>query len=325
MNQIQLNELELKIKKDYGNIAGIVVMKEGHVCYETYFNGFHSNDPFHVFSVTKSIVSILFGIAMDQGYIKSIDQKVLEFFPEYSIKRGEKTIQKITIRDMLTMSVPYKFKYAPYTKYFTSEDWVKSALDLLGGKRTKIGEFKYAPLVGPDILTGILTKATKQSVLTFANQNLFLPLGINEKSAIVFQDKEEQLAFVRKNGMSGWVADPKGVNTAGWGLTLTAMEMAKIGQLYLDQGVVNEQRVVSKEWIKESTKEHIRWKELDLPFGYLWWVQEDGYAAMGDGGNIIYVNRKQKIVVSIVSTFKARVLDRLDFIKQELEPLFLEE
>lgn len=92
----------------------------------------------------------MIGIAIDKGYIKSLDQKVLDFFPDYTVKRGEKTIQKVSLKDLLTMTAPYKYKYAPYTKYFTSDNWVKTALDLLGG-RGKIGDFRYTPVIGPDI------------------------------------------------------------------------------------------------------------------------------------------------------------------------------
>jgi CubicO group peptidase (beta-lactamase class C family) len=82
------------------------------------------------------------------------------------------------------MTAPYKYKSAPYTKYFTSNDWVKTALDLLGGKKP-VGEFRYTPLIGPDILSGILVKATGQSVLDFAKQYLFTPLGIKEDNAVL--------------------------------------------------------------------------------------------------------------------------------------------
>ncbi|MCL2405771.1 MAG: serine hydrolase, partial [Defluviitaleaceae bacterium] len=167
MNQSQILELESVICKDYGNIAGMIVQKHVKVLYENYFNGCTSTTPIHVFSITKSIISILVGIAIDKGYIRSVEQKVLEFFPDYITKRGEKTIQTVTIKNMLTMTAPYKYKSAPYTKYFTSDDWVKSALDLLGGKQP-VGEFRYTPLIGPDILSGILVNATGQSVLDFA-------------------------------------------------------------------------------------------------------------------------------------------------------------
>lgn len=88
----------------------MVVLKDGKAIYKNYFGDCTRESCIHVFSVTKSIVSILFGIALDKGYLDNIDRKVLEFFPEYTVKRGEKTIQHITIRDMLTMTAPYKYK-----------------------------------------------------------------------------------------------------------------------------------------------------------------------------------------------------------------------
>ncbi len=326
MNQENFTELEQTIRRDYGNIAGMIVQKNGKTAYEAYFNGYTVEHAFHVFSVTKSIFSALIGIAMDKGYIKSVDEKVLDFFPDYTVKRGEKTIQRVTIRDILTMTAPYKYKSAPYTRYFSSESWVKAALDLLGGKG-EIGRFRYAPLIGPDILSGILTRATGRSALDFARENLFAPLGIHVDQNVVFHSKEEQLAIMMKEThTSGWVADPQGINTAGWGLFLTPTEMAKIGRLYLNRGAWNGKQLVSAEWIDESTREHSRWDELGLKYGYLWWVIDEeahSYAAMGDGGNVIYVNPAKNLVVAIASLFAPRPRDRIDFIKEVLEPMFV--
>ncbi len=320
----KITELENTTTRDYGNIAGMTVMKDSKLLYENYFNGCTADNRIHVYSVTKSIISLLIGIAMDKGYIKSVEQKVLEFFPDYTIKRGEKTIQNVTLENMLTMTAPYKYKFAPYTKYFTSPDWVKSALDLLGG-RGQIGEFRYAPLIGPDILSGILVKATGQSVLDFARENLFEPLGITVADNMTFKGKDDQMAFIKATNISGWVADPKGINTAGWGLTLSPVDMAKIGQLCLNRGEWNGKQLVSAEWIDEITREHVRWEKMNLPYGYLWWVNNDserGYAAMGDGGNIIYVNVERNLVVAIASKFIPRPKDRIELIKKYIEPAF---
>lgn len=324
MQNEQTAVLEDKIHKEYSNIAGIIVLKDRKMIYENYFNECTANDHIHVFSVTKSIISILIGIAVDKGYIKNLDQKVLDFFPDYQIKKRENTIQHITLRNLLTMTAPYKYKINPYTKYFSSDDWVKASLDLLGG-RGKIGDFKYAPVIGPDILSGILINATKQSVLDFAQENLFLPLEIIVEKNIIFQSKEEQLDFYQSKSVTGWVADSNGVNTAGWGLNLTALDMAKLGQLYLNGGSWNEKQIVSKKWIDESTKEQSRWEKLNLKYGYLWWVideKEHSFAALGDGGNAIYVNPANKLVISIASLFARKVKDRIDFIKDDIEPIF---
>ena len=321
MNQNQILELENAIKSDYANIAGMIIQRDGKMLYEGYFNECSSSTSIHVFSITKSIVSILIGIAIDKGYIKGVDQKVLDFFPSYTIKRGEKTIQTVAIQNMLTMTAPYKYKSAPYTKYFTSDNWVKSALDLLGGKKP-VGEFRYTPLIGPDILSGILVKATGQSVLDFAREHLFSLLGITIEDNVIFKDKEEQLAFVKGRGVSGWVSDPKGINTAGWGLTMTTVDMAKIGVLYLGCGIWNDKQIVSEKWIAESIKEHSLWEELKLPYGYLWWPKiGNGYAAMGDSGNVIYINPCKKIVVSIASLFKPTAMDRIELIMKYVEPI----
>lgn len=323
MEQEKITDLEQMICREYGNIVGIAVQKDGKMAYEAYYNGSTGEHAIHVFSVTKSVFSALIGIAIDKGHLQSVHQKVLEFFPDYTVKRGEKTIQRVTIRDILTMTAPYKYKSAPYTKYFSSDSWVKAALDLLGGKG-EIGDFRYAPLIGPDILSGILAKATGCSALTFARKNLFAPLGISVDRNVVFRSKKEQLAIMMKeNHIRGWVADPQGINTAGWGLFLTPGEMARFGQLYLNHGTWGGKQIVSSGWVDESTREHSRWDELK--YGYLWWVidpKERSYAAMGDGGNVIYVNPEKNLVIAIASRFLPHPKDRIELIKEVLEPMF---
>ena len=267
---------------------------------------------------------MLFGIAIDQGCIKNPDEKIIDFFPDYHISKSEKTIQHITIRNLLTMTAPYKYKFNPYPKYFSSEDWVRSSLDFLGGNG-KIGKFKYAPIIGIDILSGILIKATGKSVLEFAQDNLFSPLEISVDKSIYFQSKEEQLDFYKAKGANGWVADPNGTNTAGWGLSLTTMDMAKLGQLYLNEGYWNGRQIISRKWVAESTQVQSFWNARHLKYGYLWWIideAEHSYAALGDGGNAIYVNPEDRIVVAVSSLYVPGVKDRIDFIKGEIEPLF---
>lgn len=322
MIQDNMAALEQIISRDYDNIAGIVVSKAGEVCYEKYFNQCSAASTIHVYSVTKSIISILIGIAIDHGDIASLDQRVVEFFPDYPIGNDERTIRSITIRNMLTMTVPYKYRTEPYVAYFTSDNWVTFALDLLGGS-DRVGDFHYAPIVGPDILSGILTKATGRSVLDFAKEYLFAPLGITVQGNVVFGSQAEQLAFNEAVNISGWVADQQGVNAAGWGLTLSAMDMAKIGQLYIAGGKWAGRQIVPAVWVAESTREHSRWGEL--PYGYLWWIldaQTHSYAAIGDGGNVIYVNTEKELVVAIVSLFMPKAKDRIELIKGHIEPLF---
>jgi CubicO group peptidase (beta-lactamase class C family) len=140
---------------------------------------------------------------------------------------------------------------------------------------------------------------------------------------VVFQTKEEQLSIMKDYHESGWVADPQGINTAGWGLFLKAADMAKIGQLYLNRGAWDGKQIVSAGWIDESTKEHSRCAEWgNLAYGYFWWIiDEESYAAMGDGGNVIYVNPAKKLVVAIASLFMQRAKDRIELIKAYIEPM----
>ena len=322
MDKNQADALEGRIDRDYGNTAGILVLQNGETEYERYFNGFTGDTATHVFSVTKSILSILIGIAMDQGLIHSLDQQVLSFFPDYTVKRGEKTLQRVTLQNLMTMTAPYKYKSAPYTRYFTSDSWVKASLDLLGGKG-ELGAFRYTPLIGPDILSGILSRVTESTVLDFAVKNLFSPLGIAVPENIRFDSKEEQLDIMKNRRAPGWVADPQGINTAGWGLFLTARDMARIGQLYLNGGAYGGRQIVSNTWVSESTAIHSHWNSI--AYGLLWWIvdeQAQSFAALGDGGNIIYVNPAKKLVVAMASLFKPLAKDRVALIKTHIEPLF---
>lgn len=324
MKQQERLALEKKILKEYQNITGLVCLKNGETVYENYFSGCTAASRVHVYSVTKSIISILIGIAADKGCIQSLDEKILDFFPEYEVKSGEGTLQKITIKHLLTMTAPYKYRlFPPYKKYFMSDDWVKFALGQAGG-RGRIGDFRYAPLIGPDILSGILVKATGMSVFDFAAKNLFSPLDITVCGNVVFHDKQEQLDFNSSTDISGWAAGPDGVNTAGWGLSLGAMDMAKIGQLYLNGGLWHGKQVVSSKWVADSTKEHSRWEKRGLSYGYLWWLGPDGhsFSAMGDGGNIIYVKPEKQMVVAIASLFLPNAKDRIELISNDIEPLF---
>lgn len=267
---------------------------------------------------------MLFGIALDKGCIKNLDEKVIDFFPNFQIKKSEKTIRQITIRNLLTMTAPYKYKLNPYPKYFSSEDWVISSLAFLGG-HGRIGNFRYAPIIGIDILSGILINASGKSVLEFAQDNLFSPLEISVDKSIYFQSKEDQIDFYKSRGINGWVADPNGTNTAGWGLSLTTMDMAKLGQLYLNGGFWNGRQIIPEKWITESTQVQSVWKTRRLKYGYLWWIideAEHSFAALGDGGNAIYVNPKNRIVIAISSLFVPKAKDRIDFIRGEIEPLF---
>ena len=316
---MNVKELEKAISSDYNNITGLVVQKNGIKLYENYFHGYTWNNAVHIYSVTKSVLSVLIGIAIEKGQINSVEQKVLDFFPDYTITTGEKTIQSITIKNLLTMTAPYKYETEPYEKFFTSQNPILDALDLLGGDGP-IGEFNYSAIGGTHILSGILAKATGQSILGFAEKYLFSPLGINVPHNVVLRNKEEHFAAMNDKNTKGWVVDPQGINMASWGLFLTPLEMAKIGQLCLNRGMWEGKQIVPAKWIAESTREHSRCEKWgNLAYGFLWWViDEDSCAAMGDGGNIIYVNTSKHTVIAIASLFIPDARDRIEFIQTYL-------
>ena len=99
-------------------------MKDNKLIYENYYNKCNKENKIHIYSITKSIISILIGIAIDNGYIKNVDENILNFFPDYKVQDNEKTIQNIKLKDIMSMTAPYKFKEEPYVEYFTSENFV---------------------------------------------------------------------------------------------------------------------------------------------------------------------------------------------------------
>ena len=321
VNTIQT--FEETIDAQYNNITGIVVQKDGETRYERYFHGHSADNAAHVFSVTKSVFSALIGIAIGQGCIKSVDEKVLAFFPDYRVLPDEKTIQNISIKHLLTMTAPYRYETEPYQQFFASPNPIHDALDLLGGDKP-IGAFHYSAIGGTHILSGILTRATGKGTLDFANEHLFEPLKIRVPQSIVIRSEQEHLAVMSDPNMRGWVVDPQGNNMASWGLFLTPQEMATFGRLYLDGGAWEGRQIVPAAWVAESTREHSRCLEWGkLPYGYLWWViDHESFAALGDGGNVIYVNTKKRMVVAIASFMTPDAKDRIKWIKTQIEPLF---
>ena len=329
MNKEELHKLVAESKKNESNICQICASRDGQVVYEDTWRGFTAEDAINVNSVTKGIMAILTGIAVDKGCIKSVDDKVMDFFPDYQVKRGEKTIYDVTIRHLLTMTAPYKGKSEPWKKVCTSDNWMKTTLDFLGGRQGITGKFRYATL-GIHILSGIIEKATGEKCIDFANKNLFLPLGIPEHTLHGTSDKEDQFNFFmnkdpRKNE---WYSDPQDTVTAGWGLCATGRDLAKIGDMVLNGGVYGGKQVVSGEWIQEMTSPHIKLDKRfgNMNYGYFWYQPYDNreiYAAIGDSGNIIYVNKEDNIAVGMTGTFKPRIFDRVEFIEKAVLPVVI--
>ncbi len=324
MNKEQLHNYILNSKGNESNICQIYAINGDKPVYDDCWHGFKTDDAVNVNSVTKGVVALLAGISLDKGYIKSFDQKVMEFFPDYAVKRGEKTIYDVTIRHLLTMTAPYKGKSEPWKKVCTSQDWTLTTLDYLGGRKGITGEFRYATL-GIQILVGIIERATGEKCVDFANKNLFEPLGLPRRIIHGDSSKEDQFDFyMNKNPRKyEWYSDPQGTVTAGWGICMSALDMAVMGAMVLDGGQYKGKRIVSEEYIKDMTTPHLKLGERFgfMNYGYLWYKpydDRDVYAAIGDSGNIIYVNKEANISVGITGTFKPRIFDRVEFIEQKV-------
>ena len=279
----------------------------------------------NVMSVTKSITSLLIGIAIDKGYIKSVDDKVMDYFIDvYTVKKGEKTIYDVTIKHLLTMTAPYKGKSEPWKKVCTSQDWTLSILDSLGGRNGITNEFRYHTL-GTQILLGIIRQASGLNILDFANENLFKPLGIIERKDALCRSAKDQFDYLMNKNNHGkvWFLDPTNMPTAGWGLSLSAYEMAQIGLLILNNGVYNGVRVISESYLKQMSQSYVSldYKFGNQDYGYLWWLphrNNDVIAAIGDGGNVIYINKKHNVVVAVTGYFKPLVFDRVEYIEKNI-------
>ena len=225
------------------------------------------------------------------------------------------------------MTAPYKYKSEPWTKVCTSDDWTRAALDLLGGRFGITGEFKYATL-GIQIMVGIIENATGEKCIDFANRNLFLPLGIPEVKNHGDSSKEDQFDYLMNKSprKHEWYSDPKDAVTAGWGLCLSAHDLAIIGETVCNDGKVNDTVIVSEEYLRDMLTPHLELGEMFgyMSYGYLWYKpykDREVYAAIGDGGNVIYVNKEKNVSVGVTGTFKPRIFDRVEFIEKNVLPL----
>lgn len=326
------DELHKYIEESRGNesnICQICAYKDGQMVYSDTWHDYRKDDCVHIMSATKSIMALLIGIAIDKGQIGSIDDKVLDYFPDYKVKRGEKTIYAVTVKHLLTMRAPYKCKGDPWSKVCSSDNWTYASLDFLGGRKGLTDEFRYQT-VCLHILSGILYKATNMKTVDYANKYLFEPLGIRHHTNYEAKSAEEHKQFTIEKTPKGnvWFCDKEGLGTPGYGLCMSAEDMAKIGQLCLDKGICNGKRIVSSDWIEEMTRpraiEGQNWR--DMEYGFLWWIidrEKNIYAAIGNSGNVIYIDPGMNVVIAAASCFKPTVMDRVDLIRERIEPFIL--
>jgi CubicO group peptidase (beta-lactamase class C family) len=301
----RLCALDRKLDDQALNVHGVVVARGGKLVYEAYRAGadyklmtdlgvvtYSAAMQHDVKSVTKSVVSLLFGIALERKLIPGIDAPVLSFFPDYAdLRTPEK--DRILLSHVLTMSsglewdedLPYtdpknaaiRMVYAPDPYRFVLEQKVVA-------EPGKVWAYNSG---GTQLLAGVLQKATGKPIADFARDALFAPLGIGE-----FE----------------WMPLPGGEAAAGWGLRLRPRDMAKIAQLVLNKGAWDGRQIVSAAWIAESTKpRQVGWGGHG--YGYQWWGGQspaDGkgaawIAGWGLGGQRIFIVPDHDLVVAITA------------------------
>ena len=279
--------------KATGFMDGLLIIRNGQLVKQKYYNGYDAWEPHHIMSVSKSFLSAITGIAFQQGYIDSLNEKVLDYFPEYIYPDMDPRKYDITIQHLLTMRMGIQGEsdnnYEIYQNLYRSQNWIKSTLEMpllsTPGERMRYNTFET------HLLSAIITKATQQSTLDYANENLFIPMGID-------CDK--------------WEQDPQGYYFGGTGMYFTPQEMALLGYMYLNDGRLNDKQIVSAEWVKltltpSTNNQHPNgWGALkNYNYAWLWWLGQineyDLFMGLGYGGQYVIVFPELSLIVVATS------------------------
>lgn len=279
MSSSTLSEFFHAIRKNDYKIDSVIIVRNGYVVLESYSHLLEPHFKHQIYSCTKSVSSALIGVAIDKGYIKSVDQPLLELFPENTSAVQYSDKLKITLRHLLTMaaglkcedSVRYEFK--GLKEMWQSDDWVQYMIDLPVSYPPGIN-FEYCNGASA-LLTAIIQKTTGMTAFEFAKQHLFNPLNIMD------------IHWKSYNGLTIGYSD----------LTMRPLDMARFGYLFLKGGRWNNHQVISPKWIAESTEKHIN-TPLTFGYGYQWWIYSlDRFAAVGARGQRIFVLKDENMVV----------------------------
>jgi CubicO group peptidase (beta-lactamase class C family) len=283
-------------QEKYENIHGILIVKDGRLVFEEYFYGYRLDSRHNVASVTKSVASLLVGIAIERGEIEGVGQRILAFFPDLlPLEQPDRQVEEITIEDLLTMRHGWECDdWDPDSATYYLNDWEGSQPDLVAATlnlppATAPGShFSYCS-ASTVVLGGLIANATGMSIPEYADEVLFDPLGI--ESAL-------------------WSRAPGGWTDTGGSLQMRPRDMARFGLLMLQDGNWDGVQVVPEPWVGQSVQENLR-----LPFnetwgrgyGYLWWLSEvpvwskvvRSFAASGAGGQAIVAFPELEMVVVI--------------------------
>lgn len=270
------------------HMYSMLVIRNRAIVAEEYFEGRTGTTPEPVASVGKSILGALVGIAYRDGYLPDLDQRMIDFFPEYDIDSLDPRKRDITIRHLLEMRAGYPFDSS--TEYFNqlsrSYDWMRFII-VSWALETEPGTAWNYSSASSHLLGGILTKATGLSLRDFANQHLFGPMGLE---------------------IGYWPRDRQGYCVGHGDVELSPLQLASFGQMMLDHGRWRGRQIVPSWWIKRSFADYSDtwygndiWPYRDISYGYLWWHADVDdhhvYFAWGHGGQFITVVPSLDMVV----------------------------
>ena len=276
-------------------LEGIIVVHNGEIISESYYNGSSINQTFNIWSVTKSYTSTLIGQAIDQGLIQNQDSTLDNFLPNY----GQPYLESITLHDLLTMS-------SGYFDGFGYPAWIYATTQQLEFMPYTSPGFFFYNSSACNLNSHIIYYATGMTPEEFAGINLFPYLGIETPQ---------------------WLSGFNGINDGSASLQLTLRDMIKLGQLYLQDGYSGDSQILSSEWIEEATSLQISTGFDGINgYGYLWWLPQEGsYLAAGYGGQYIAVLPEINLVVGTHSNINSTANYQnqlLYYIYNNIVPLF---
>ena len=270
------------------SIHSILVIRNGYLVTEAYFHPYTRDTKMHIQSVTKSVIGMLVGRAVDNGYIKNDDVKLADFYRLDLFENPSQQKDAIQLKHLLSMSSGLDCQEFSGSgpQMEQTDGWVRFMLDrpMVAGPGETFGYCNG----NAHLLSAILEKATGMSAREFANQELFKYLGISSVAE------------------SDWWGDPQKITTGGYGLHIRPVDMAKLAFLYLHKGQWEDRQLIDSQWVEDSTTEQVQ-KEDGSGYGYLWTVYPEAghYAALGLGGQQIHVYPSKNLIVIVTASLES--------------------
>ncbi len=286
----------------FRNRQALVISVDGDVVLERYWGSTAATSG-NIESVGKTILSTLVGIALDEGLLRSLDQTLDELLPDHVTEMGP-PVRAITLRQLLTMTsgLPGDDDFYPAVFSGGTHDWVGEIL--AGGLTGPPGTFQYSS-AGSHLLSAVLVHATGGSTLDYAREKLFDPLGISTRPATEVVVAPDSLDDYERADFT-WPTDPQGVHLGGGGLKLTARDMARFGQLWLQEGRWDGQQLVPSDWIRAARTDRVPVSfEGAEAYGYHVWLGtaagHEALFAFGYAGQLIEIVPDLGLVLTVLS------------------------